>query len=216
MLAPVIALHPRQVLGQEVDSLLTIFADDVNLALWQRGLPLHLQRFAETLLNQPGDVAESMTLELESGSDAEPDLRTLLMDARDLAHHAALVADVAYLVRMFACLFDARRVGLRVRTLDKAMCPRWHVDQVPVRLITTYAGPGSEWLAEGNLPRRRLGHPGCDEFNELPPAGRMQPGEVGLLKGERWAGNEGRGIVHRSPQPSAGQRRLMLTLDWLG
>jgi hypothetical protein len=36
-----------------------------------------------------------------------------------------------------------------------------------------------------------------------------------LLKGERWQGNEGRGLVHRSPPLVAGERRLLLTLDWL-
>lgn len=43
----------------------------------------------------------------------------------------------------------------------------------------------------------------------------MACGEVALMKGERWQGNEGRGLVHRSPALSAGQRRLILTLDWL-
>jgi hypothetical protein len=39
---------------------------------------------------------------------------------------------------------------------------------------------------------------------------------VGLMKGESWEGNEGRGLVHRSPQPTALQpRRLLLTLDML-
>jgi hypothetical protein len=39
---------------------------------------------------------------------------------------------------------------------------------------------------------------------------------VGLMKGENWDGNEGQGLVHRSPQPTAVQpRRLLLTLDML-
>lgn len=40
---------------------------------------------------------------------------------------------------------------------------------------------------------------------------------IGLLKGERWEGNEGHGIVHRSPRltPQA-PRRLLLTLDFWG
>lgn len=43
----------------------------------------------------------------------------------------------------------------------------------------------------------------------------MQPGHVALVKGERWLGNEGRGLIHRSPSLAPGQRRLLLTLDWL-
>jgi len=37
--------------------------------------------------------------------------------------------------------------GTRITTLDRAMCPRFHVDRVPVRLIVTWGGPGTQWLA---------------------------------------------------------------------
>ena len=40
-------------------------------------------------------------------------------------------------------------------------------------------------------------------------------GDVALLKGEKWLGNEGAGLVHRSPSQGNGERRLILTLDWL-
>ena len=133
------------------------------------------------------------------------------MAYRDIAGHAGFVADVAWLVRAFSSLVEARRIGLRLRILDKAMCPRFHVDHVPLRLITTYAGVGSEWLREHAIPRHRLGDP------RVAPQGieRLLAGEVALFKGERWEGNEGAGIIHRSPQVAPGERRLILTLDWL-
>ena len=40
-------------------------------------------------------------------------------------------------------------------------------------------------------------------------------GDVCLLKGESWQGNEGRGLIHRSPQVKSGQRRLFLSLDFM-
>jgi hypothetical protein len=94
------------------------------------------------------------------------------------------------------------------------MCPRFHVDHVPVRLITTYAGVGSQWLMEGVMDRRRLAQP------EAEPADasliqQMRSGDVALLKGEKWQGNEGYGLIHRSPQLAPGERRLILSLDWL-
>ena len=94
------------------------------------------------------------------------------------------------------------------------MCPRFHVDHVPLRLITSYAGVGSEWLEEGAMPRSRLGQPDAEPTDEA-VIQRLDTGHVALAKGEKWQGNEGRGLIHRSPQPPAGQRRLLLTLDWL-
>ncbi|WP_416332535.1 DUF1826 domain-containing protein [Marinobacter sp. NP-4(2019)] len=44
--------------------------------------------------------------------------------------------------------------------------------------------------------------------------GRLATGSIGLLKGEASDGNEGRGLVHRSPAPGE-HPRLVLALDWL-
>ncbi len=103
-------------------------------------------------------MSESLTLELPD-PEAPLDLSNLARRFADIDGHAGFLADVAWLVRAFACLLDARRIGLRLRRLDRAMCPRYHVDHVPLRLITTYAGAGSHWLQEGQMPRSRLGDP---------------------------------------------------------
>jgi hypothetical protein len=94
------------------------------------------------------------------------------------------------------------------------MCPRFHVDHVPLRLITTYAGIGSQWLREGEMSRARLGDPKA-EPSSIVDNQQLAAGHVALFKGEKWLGNEGRGIIHRSPQPAPGESRLLLTLDWL-
>jgi hypothetical protein len=40
----------------------------------------------------------------------------------DLQGYEGFIADLSWLVRAFACLLGARRIGLRLRVLDKAMC----------------------------------------------------------------------------------------------
>ena len=42
----------------------------------------------------------------------------------------------------------------------------------------------------------------------------LQSGQVALLKGQRWEGNEGAGLVHRSPDLDKGERRFLLSLDF--
>lgn len=213
MLALKVQPAPLQVSSERIEILGDALRDQVNLAVWQRQLPEHLAAFASNLLAQGEPLAESLGIEL-ADPDAEPDLHGLLGGYSDLPGQAAFLADVAWLVRAYACLLDARRIGLRLRALDGAMCPRFHVDHVPLRLITSYAGPGSQWLAEGNLSRQLLGG-----AQALPRDGavveQISCGHVALVKGERWVGNEGRGLIHRSPALPAGERRLLLTLDWL-
>lgn len=56
--------------------------------------------------------------------------------------------DVATLVDMFCKLFELDQAGVRLSVLDNAICPKFHVDRIPCRLITTYQGVASEWLPD--------------------------------------------------------------------
>ncbi|GLZ86172.1 hypothetical protein Pres01_22230 [Metapseudomonas resinovorans] len=205
---------PQQVHGDSPVVLAEVLRDGVNLAIWQRQLPLHVQGFANSLLALGEPLAESLCVELQ-GMDDDPRLPSLAAGFADLEGYQGFVADVAWLVRAFACLVDARRIGLRLRRLDRAMCPRFHVDHVPLRLISTYSGAGSQWLREGEMSRSGLGNPASEPVVVVDNQ-RLAAGHVALFKGEKWLGNEGRGIIHRSPQLAPGESRLLLTLDWLG
>lgn len=204
---------PRVAISDNLAVLGEALRDEVNLAVWERRLPLHITDYAQCLLGLEEPLSESLTLEL-ADPEAPLDLGSLARRFADIDGHAAFLADVAWLVRAFACLLDARRIGLRLRRLDRAMCPRYHVDHVPLRLITTYAGVGSHWLQEGQMPRSRLGDPAA-EPTAVPAGQTLAPGHVALFKGEKWLGNEGRGVIHRSPEVMPRDARLLLTLDWL-
>lgn len=199
----------RQVFGESPQVMTDILQDGVNLAVWQRRLPAQVEDFANLVLSLGQSLADERVIEVDERHP--PALPGLLREAADLHGYDGFVADVAWLVAAYTCLLGAHRLGVRVRVLDGAMCPRMHVDHVPVRLLSTYAGAGSEWLAEGAIDRARLQKslPAVDKVR------RLAAGEVALLKGEKWLGNEGAGLVHRSPLTPAGERRLLLSLDWL-
>lgn len=205
------ALVPvRQAFGETPDVLTEALQDGVNLAVWQRRLPAHIEDFARLLLSLNEPLADARTLEI--GKDGEvPPLDGIASAYADLAGYEGFIADLGWLVGAYACLLDARSVGLRLRVLESAMCPRFHVDHVPLRLISTYAGPASEWLEEGAVDRRRLAQADVDPVHIR----QLACGDVALLKGEKWLGNEGSGLVHRSPSVDKDNRRLILTLDWL-
>ncbi|MGE6793848.1 DUF1826 domain-containing protein [Pseudomonas guineae] len=213
MLAPVLRQPLQQVRSEQIEVLSEVLREEINLAVWQRQLPTQISDFASALLAEGAPIGHSIVLEL-ANPESTPNLSGLVDGYSDLPGQAAFVQDVSWLVSAFACLFDAKRIGLRLRILDKAMCPRFHVDHVPVRLITCYAGLGSEWLEEGVMARRHLGDP-VAEPSDATLVQRATSGHVLLAKGEKWIGNEGGGLIHRSPQPPAGERRLLLTLDWL-
>lgn len=196
-----------QVFGETPQVLTEVLQDGVNLAVWRRRLPAQLEDFADLLISLGQPLADQRVIDVDE--QQTPVLPDLMREAADLHGYEAFVADVTWLVAAYTCLVGARRVGLRLRVLTGPMCPRFHVDNVPLRLLTTYVGPGSEWLREQESPRGEL-HTAQISVDNIQ---HLHAGEVAILKGEKWQGNEGAGLVHRSP--SGQQGRLLLSLDWL-
>ncbi|MCQ8180536.1 DUF1826 domain-containing protein [Methylomonas sp. SURF-1] len=206
------------VVSENFGDLARIYEDPVNLCLIERPRPNTIELFVQSALQA------KTRLEISQAADPQSyDFAELWPQAANLPGYDAWTADVAWLTAAYCELFGLRETGLRIRTLDKAMCPRFHVDRVTARLVCSYGGIGTEWLPEYALDRSKLGMGACgqpDEHSGLildPTAVRQMPAyAVGLMKGEHWEGNEGRGLVHRSPAPTAVQpRRLLLTLDML-
>lgn len=195
----------------DISVLPRIFEDSITLAVMRRELSDDLRDGIAAQL-APGKPLD-WHWRGAAGRDLVDDLARRLPA---LAHGEALLEDVRWISEAMAFLFDTDTVGVRLRILDVAMCPRFHVDNLAVRLVTTYAGPGSEWLPETAVERHGLGapHPGKpDAARDVAAIERLNVGDLALLKGEGWIGNEGRGLVHRSPQPANGDRRLLLALD---
>ncbi|WP_313741495.1 DUF1826 domain-containing protein [Pseudomonas sp.] len=198
-----------QVFDRSPQVLAEILRDEVNLAVWQRQLPPQVEDFAALVIGLERPLFDERVIEVDE--QRTPVLPGLLAGAADVHGYEAFVADVTWLVAAYTCLLGARRVGMRLKVLEGAMCPRFHVDHVPLRLLSTYVGVGSEWLPEECVDRARL---------QTSPAPvdkiqRLCTGDVAILKGEKFQGNEGHGIIHRSPDTPVGERRLLLSLDWL-
>lgn len=185
-----------QVAATDVAVLTRIFEADVNLAVWQRKHSAAVNTYADWMLAQSDAFVWQEVI-----ATAQVRQQALLK----LAEHPnkmAFVEDFVEVLEMFACLFELDHIGLRLRVLEKPMCPKFHTDRVPCRLITTFGGTGTEWHGETT--------------KHAPSTGvqRLDSGAVALLKGDAWHGNEGLGLVHRSPALQAGQKRLLLTLDF--
>ncbi|WP_367155262.1 DUF1826 domain-containing protein [Methylomonas sp. HYX-M1] len=208
----------KSLVSRDFADLADIYRHNVNLCLIERTFPVDMEHFVYTALARKVGVEISLRID-----PLQFDFGEIWPQASALPGYQTWLDDVEMLVGAFCDLFELREAGFRLYTLDKAMCPRFHVDRVPARLICSYGGIGTEWLPEYALDRGKLGMGACgkpDDCSGLildPTAIRQMPAyAVGLMKGEHWEGNEGRGLVHRSPAPTAVQpRRLLLTLDML-
>ena len=186
------------------------------LSVWPRTLPEPLRAFCrEALVRAPFEAR------LRTAATA-PELHPLLPSPlHDHPLAAALLRDVAGLVALFSERVAARWVGIRLVCPDGPMCPRFHVDFVEARLITTYVGGGPEWVADDHIERRVLGHRSGGRPDE--ESGLLRPGaeihqvplgHVAIFEGDASPSARGRGVVHRSPKGRE-ERRLLLSIDVL-
>ena len=209
------SLTRHSIQSDTADVLAYIYEENINITTWQRNLSPELTNAAEQLLASDHTFRISTSVTPEETFDA-------LYDILGANEAAKLISDdIAEIVEMFCCLFDLKQVGLRLTTLDKAMCPKFHVDRVPCRLITTYSGIATQWLPHNITDRSKLGMGSKGKsdaesgiYGTPSDIQQLNAGDVSLLKGESWLGNEGGGLVHRSPQASNENKRLVMTLDF--
>ncbi|PPK67676.1 uncharacterized protein DUF1826 [Methylobacter tundripaludum] len=210
-------LYSQAYLSDDVADLAQIYQPGINLCLIERQVDNELSRFVEHVLRLPNPIVF-----VESIDFASFDFFSLQPRAAHLPGYRAFCNDVAALTALYCDLFELKRVGLRLNTLDHAMCPKFHVDSVTCRLVCTYGGIGTEWLEDAYADRRKLGRGSGGLSDELSglildtnAIHNMPPYAIGLLKGGLWEGNEQHGAIHRSPKLTLNSpRRLLLTLDF--
>lgn len=199
---------PSTVFAASIADLAAIYEPHVNVAVHLRAPDLEITRFVQqTLLSRDWEKV----LRIEA---SRRDLGVLFPWSDD--DETRFRAEIAFLVEIYAELFGAENIGVRIICGRTAMCPRFHVDKVGVRMVCTYEGPGTEWLDNATVRRERLGHASnglSDDRSGLVQGSilRMNAFDIGLLKGEGWPGNDARGAVHRSPAHD--DRRLFVSLE---
>jgi len=210
-----VVMHARSVSSSDLGDLARIYEPTVEVVTVQRRMTRAVEQFAGALVEQR--VRLELQTVIPAAATSQLD-RSLGDWPATLAGAEAWLEDVRVLIDGFAELFGLEQVGVRLVTLSGPMCPRFHVDRIPARLLSTYAGSGTEWLADADVDRSRLGPAAGgvpDESSGLIRSGasirQMTPGAVGIFKGSAWAGSHLAGAVHRSPHAAGG--RLLLSLD---
>ncbi len=199
---------PSVLKTESSDGLRRIRNRDVNMVIWRRRLPGKLSAW---LSAAPANCLPSLRV-----SAPRADLRSILLSTLDLPRdprgaaddmRVALIDDVVVLATLFAAIMNTDAVEVRLEAIAHNACWKFHQDCVEARMLTTYRGPGTEWVDPANgataLARQ-------ESFTG--PVNRLPLHAVGVFKGCR--ANPDGGIVHRSP-PIAGSgiTRLLLCLN---
>lgn len=209
--------RPTSATVRREDETARILRPDLNVCVWRRGLAPTLDAWLHRLVR---DLVHDVVI---NASFDHGSILSLFSGLPVGEESRAWTADVTRLAALFSRLTGSASFQASLATVQTNKCRKFHTDYKALRLVCTYAGPGTEWVDDRDVDRDALGHEeSCfDTANAriVPHARnieRARPGDVVLLKGELFPGNAGRGAVHRSPPiESTGERRIVLTLDTL-
>jgi len=102
-----------------------------------------------------------------------------------------LTADLISLVNTFLDQFDLKEARLRIEITRSQSCPKFHCDNVNVRVVTTFVGPTTEYQHAGESTVHSVS-----------------------LGGLVFLTNYRDSVHHRSPEVSADERRLCVAIDY--
>jgi hypothetical protein len=190
--------------GASATVLNEIHVPGVELALWRRPLPPILAAWLEAI---PFErlPAGSFLADRSSLATATQSLFSTVTPPG--VGSRLLIEDIEELAFRFLRLSGSALVDVRLEAVDDNACAGFHRDRVSLRLITTYRGPGTQWVAPEHAPAALR-----DQQAYRGPIAAFPRHAVGLFRGSRAPGAEG--LTHRSP-PIEGteQTRLLLCLN---
>ena len=198
----------RQVISNQLEDFAAIYDDNVELVSVSRPQAGSCETLSKRLI-QSRQIPQLRWVQAVGDPGAsdgallttiDPDVRSVLVD--QITEASEVVGE----------LMDCEQVGVRLKTLSAPMCPRFHVDNVPCRMLITLSGEGTEWIHNSDVDWTVF----ADLGTSAPPvqAGQeiqqLRTGHWSLLKGGAWS-DQFCGVVHRSPHREG--ERLLLSLD---
>lgn len=174
---------------------------NVSLCIWRRRLAAGIAADASSLLAAP---FETRCIVRESTVGRPAFEAPPIVGAR-IAAAPCLLDDAAMLVALFMRLARVSASRLRLECLHDDGCALFHTENVRLRLTTTYAGVGLQWVKpDYNAAAKR------DQREYRGPIEQVSIGDIALLKGLRATRAP---ILHRSPPIRVSGPRLILVID---
>jgi len=194
--------------SNELSDFADIYSDDIEIIGVDRPNFDQIQ----VLANEFIETKEDLKIQWVQATDDEDSTSNILPTSMNPNLGSMISDQIRESSEMLGELVGCNEVGVRLATLRSPMCPLFHIDQIPCRLLITLCGEGTEWISNQdvdwdiffdtsnkNVPIKHSG-----EINKI------KAGQWSLLKGAIW-NNKYQGLVHRSPHEE--KPRLLLSLD---
>ena len=143
---------------------------------------------------------------------------SLILDSADIPtklrkhpFYKEWIQDIATICEVSCALQGKDSVEATI--LTSRGCIRYHVDQVPQRLLVTYSGQGTEWIPNEAADRSAFlkGKSNPEIVLDKSALRWMNPFDVSIFRG-----GDGNGLLHRTPDSALNCKTLLLRIDGPG
>ncbi len=178
-----------------------------QLAIVARKAPKEADHFFQYLMQASFGISGKVRQET-----AEADIRKILHNVipeKLQSHHFydAWIADMADVCNSFCMMYGSNAVGFWLGS--KRGCRRYHIDNVKLRTLVTYAGVGTEYLPDIGADRRA--------FEQGKPNEKIirDPSEIRFINAWDVATFRGgpSGLLHRTPDAALKNPSILMRLD---
>ena len=193
-------------------SLDNFYKEDLYLNILDREMPYNSNKFFKTLISEPFELNISIKKE-NTFEDIKYHLdKQLLKRVKDYVFYYKWIKDMSEISILYFNIIKKNRLNFSLKTARG--CKRYHIDNVPVRLLVTYYGKGTEWL-----PRDACNYSAYynGESNEkiIKIKNRskfIKPWSIAVFKGQKFKGST-EAILHRTPNEALHKKSLLMCLD---
>ena len=178
-----------------------------QLAIMNRSMPENASLFFKQLLK----ISFNITGEIYKET-ATINIKDLLSDKlpkkiKNNVFYQPWIEDMANLCEMFCITEKSSYISFSISS--HRGCRRYHIDNVPLRLLVTYAGQGTEWLPDEFANKRAYanGEPNEKIIKDISKKQFVGEWDIALFKG----GPEG--LLHRTPDSALNKNSILMRLD---
>ena len=163
--------------------------------------------FFQDILDEPFRVIGKV-YKKNSNEDIQEILKDIIsVNSQAKAFYKTWVSDMAEVCEIFCDTLKSESVSFCLGT--KRGCSRYHIDNVPMRLLVTYSGQGTEWLPnkianriafEEGLPNEKI----VRDYSKIQ---HIDTWNIAIFRGGS------AGLLHRTPDSALKNPSILLRLD---
>ncbi len=186
--------------------------DKALLSIVERDVPEEANKFFKNLLLKPFNINQKV-YKKSSFDDIKRILdKTIKKKIEDNIFYNEWIKDMAKVSVIFCNILKTESIILSLES--SRSCKRYHIDNVPMRLLVTYYGKGTEWLPSHACDYSAYYNGEKNEkiVKDTKQVKFVEPWDIAIFKGQQFQGVNN-GILHRTPNVAQTSVSLLMRLD---